>query len=127
VLTDCLWKLSRCSDLLTNSKSRQSTLFGCRQANYGEFNAQLIYCPCRFPGAKFPLPHQPREAEGILRGLRGWQNGKSGFNASRSRFGLPPLTFAVSAISISCRAEIGLVSAYRGLPRGAEGLLRGRI
>jgi len=37
---------------------------------------------------------KPHEAESVL---RGWQNGKSGFNASRSRSGLPPLTFAVSA------------------------------
>jgi hypothetical protein len=35
---------------------------------------------------------EPREAESLLRG-RGWQNGKSGFNASRARFGLPPSAF----------------------------------
>jgi hypothetical protein len=45
----------------------------------------------------------PREAEGVLRGQTGyrkgkslWQNGKSGFNAPRARFGFLPLAIAVS-------------------------------
>jgi hypothetical protein len=44
---DCLWKLSRYPDLLTNSKSGQSTLFGCRQANYGEFKLLLPPVTCQ--------------------------------------------------------------------------------
>jgi hypothetical protein len=71
----------------------------------------LAFAHCAGTAQNSPPPHQPREAKGLLRGygasrvrrslLRGWQNGKSGFNASRSRFGLPPLAFAVSAQSFS--------------------------
>src|ERR1017187_960254 len=45
---------------------------------------KVFYAACR---VRRPV-HRSLGEVGSL--LRGWQNGKSGFNASRSRFGLPP-------------------------------------